>query len=90
MIFAAADLTEKRKVWVVNEDASKASNVPDGAIATRLSQTPLSALRSSFASIKSSLEFLGSFDGTVNPPLGCGKDAVHSKWSTVHGLQFLR
>ncbi|EPB70102.1 Ligand-gated ion channel [Ancylostoma ceylanicum] len=90
MIFSAAEVTGKQKVWIVNEDASKASNVPDGAIASRLSQTPLSALRSSFASIKSSLEFLDSLDETVNPPSGCGKDAVHSKWATDHGLQLLR
>ncbi|KIH67407.1 hypothetical protein ANCDUO_02260 [Ancylostoma duodenale] len=90
MIFSAAEMTGKQKVWIVNEDASKASNVPDGAIASRLSQTPLSALRSSFASIKSSLEFLDSLGETVNPPSGCGKDAVHSKWATDHGLQLLK
>lgn len=29
-IFAAAEVTGKQKVWIVNEDASKATNVPDG------------------------------------------------------------
>ncbi|KAK6060506.1 hypothetical protein COOONC_01833 [Cooperia oncophora] len=89
-IFAAAsESLEKNKVWMVNEAASKANNVPDGAIASRLSQTPLSALRNSFASIRNGLRFLDSLNGTINPPTGCGKDPSLSIWVNDHGPHLL-
>ncbi|XGW12970.1 hypothetical protein V3C99_013540 [Haemonchus contortus] len=91
LIFAAAfELSKRNKVWMVNEDASKASNVPDGAIASRLSQTPLSALRNSFVSIRNGLTFLDSANETISPPVGCGKDPASSTWVSNHGPHLLR
>uniref|UniRef100_A0A1I7X8S9 PBPe domain-containing protein n=1 Tax=Heterorhabditis bacteriophora TaxID=37862 RepID=A0A1I7X8S9_HETBA len=89
-IFAASsDLTHRGKVWIVNEDASKANNVPDGVIASRLSQTPLSALRNSFTIVKHGLKFLNDLNETISPPTTCSKKAVDSNWTENHGPQFL-
>ncbi|WKX93425.1 hypothetical protein Q1695_011024 [Nippostrongylus brasiliensis] len=91
LIFAAAfELTQTNKVWLVNEDASKARNVPNGAIANRLSATPLSALRSSFASIRNGLTFLDSLSVPINPPTECAKDAALSTWLNDHGPALLK
>lgn len=91
LIFAAAvEITQSNKVWLVNEDASKANNVPVGAVATRLSQTPLSALRSSFASIRNSLSFLDSLNDTINPPTQCAKDVAFSLWLNDYGPRLFR
>ncbi|PIO59375.1 hypothetical protein TELCIR_19164, partial [Teladorsagia circumcincta] len=90
IFMAASELTERNKVWMVNEDASKANNVPDGAIASRLSQTPLSALRNSFASIRNGLAFLNSLNETINPPVECGKDPTLAIWASDHGPRLLR
>ncbi|KJH47915.1 hypothetical protein DICVIV_05982 [Dictyocaulus viviparus] len=79
-----------KKVWIINEEASKASNLPDGAIAARLSQTPMSALRSSLGSIKESIGILNNLDVTIDSPKGCGKNAKLSTWVSAHGPQLLR
>ncbi|KAK6024336.1 hypothetical protein OSTOST_09857 [Ostertagia ostertagi] len=90
---AASELTERNKVWMVNEDASKANNVPDGAIGSRL-KVKLSALElvrnCILPPIRNGLAFLNSLNETINPPVECGKDPALSVWASDHGPRLLK
>jgi hypothetical protein len=66
-IFAAArQFSGAGRVWLVNEAAGRAHNLPKGTLTVRVKQSMVGALRDGLAVAKAGLEFLGREFGVGN------------------------
>ncbi|CAJ0958846.1 unnamed protein product, partial [Mesorhabditis belari] len=87
VIFSACpQLTSGGKLWLMNEEAMKATNAPFGLISSRLTQTPSETLRDSFATIRFGLEAMGKGAEGLKPPTTCERDAnpkAVDVWPTI-------
>ena len=61
-----------------------------GVIAARLSQSPLSALRDSFAVVRYGLNFLETLEEPLMPPQNCTRDGIQTIWTERQAPQFLK
>ncbi|GMR36470.1 hypothetical protein PMAYCL1PPCAC_06665, partial [Pristionchus mayeri] len=69
-LFSISDWLLKGKVWIVNEDASQASNAPNGLLAPQLNLDMEQAMRDSLETLRSGLEVIR---GDELPPTSCAK-----------------
>ncbi|KAI6242731.1 hypothetical protein M3Y99_00179400 [Aphelenchoides fujianensis] len=93
-IFAAASsFVGEGRVWLVNEAAGRASNLPEGFLSVRLKQTVQSALKDALIVLREASKVLLTFNETATPPAHCEKTSLQQRekeWINVAGKQFYK
>uniref|UniRef100_A0AC35FNM1 LITAF domain-containing protein n=1 Tax=Panagrolaimus sp. PS1159 TaxID=55785 RepID=A0AC35FNM1_9BILA len=86
----AQNLTGFGKMWIVNEAASQASNLPKGFLSVHLKQNAVSALRDALIVLKNGVKILEKFNGTILPPAQCSNTSISNEWTNTVGTMFYR
>lgn len=77
-------------MWIVNEAASEARNLPKGFLSLRLKQNAISALRDALMVLKKGVQVLEKFNGTVLPPAQCTNTSLSNEWTSSVGTLFYK
>lgn len=74
MIFSQLDPNAQvGKVWLVNEEASRAKNIPVGFLSIQMRLDILDSIQDSLMVLRDGVQILADFNETVMPPLKCKK-----------------
>ncbi|KAI6196952.1 hypothetical protein M3Y94_01168200 [Aphelenchoides besseyi] len=77
------------RVWIVNELASRSSNLPVGSLSVRLKQTVQNALRDSLRILREGANILATFNQSVEPPIQCDSTGITmNEWVNTAGMKF--
>uniref|UniRef100_A0A7E4ZUX8 LITAF domain-containing protein n=1 Tax=Panagrellus redivivus TaxID=6233 RepID=A0A7E4ZUX8_PANRE len=87
---AAKNYTGSGKVWIVNQGASDATNLPTGFLSIRLKQSAISALRDALTVIKRGVSVLEEYHGKVLPPSQCANIGHSNEWTNAVGTKFYK